>query len=72
MDKLDYVVRTSHGTKRGGILTIEVQRRTKHGAPGVLRPAHDTVVTATARHAYNILLSEMLKLLMMKFLPAGL
>ena len=34
-----------------GILTIEIQRGTKHGAPGVLRSAHDAVVTARARHA---------------------
>ena len=42
--------------ERGDILTIEIQRGTKHGAPGVLRSAHDAVVTARARHAYNKLL----------------
>ena len=44
---------TDTGDRGFVLLTIEVQRGTEHGAPGVLGSAHDAVVTAGARHAYN-------------------
>ena len=44
---------TDTGDRGDVLLTIEVQRGTEHGAPGVLGSAHDAVVTAGARHAYN-------------------
>ena len=50
------VTDTDTGDRGDVLLTIEVQRGTKHGAPGILRSAHDAVVTARARHAYNKLI----------------